>query len=228
MNRNNQVTIGKEVWRELTSIQSLGYSASTVFNDFLDTIIYTLLSFTASFDENIIDKMLANKFENIYEDEYMKLISKYKENQTRERGKRPIDHFSNAWVQLQLLTREKRADILGQLYMEQITHGEHGQFFTPTHITEMMAKMVGANNEETVSDPCCGSGRFFIAMSKLNSNASFHGVDLSLTCAKMTVLNMWLFDLNADIYQGDSLTMQMNQVWRIRKGGWVFNQVIEN
>jgi hypothetical protein len=108
--------------------------------------------------------------------------------------------------------------------MAKISFGEHGQFFTPFNITDMMTKMIYSVNRksgEIVCDPCCGSGRFFISFGKLNKDARFYGVDLSLICAKMTVLNMWLFDLNADIYHGDSLAMKMYHVWKIRKGGYI-------
>jgi len=43
----------------------------------------------------------------------------------------------------------------------------------------------------------------------------------------MTVLNMWLFDLNADIYEGDSLSMKMSQMWRIRKGGFIYHELVK-
>ena len=78
-----------------------------------------------------------------------------------------------------------------------------------------------------MSDPACGSGRTLISTSKVNSNMRFVGVDLSPDCAKMTALNMWLFDLDADVYCGDSLTMKMSWVWRIRKGGYINSGQVE-
>ncbi len=111
--------------------------------------------------------------------------------------------------------------------MEYISRGEHGQFFTPTHLTDLMAQMDGAKEDQTVSDPACGSGRTLISMSKLNENMRFVGVDLAPDCAKMTALNMQLFDLDADIYCGDSLSMKMSWVWRIRKGGYIYSGKVE-
>jgi len=43
----------------------------------------------------------------------------------------------------------------------------------------------------------------------------------------MTALNMWLFDLNADIYHGDSLAMKFFQVWKVRKGGFIYESEID-
>ena len=81
--------------------------------------------------------------------------------------------------------------------------------------------------KKTVSDPACGSEGFFISFEKLNPLAHFYGVDLSLICAKMTALNMWLFDLNADIYHGDSLAMKFFTVWKIRRGGFIYESEVK-
>lgn len=40
--------------------------------------------------------------------------------------------------------------------------GELGQFFTPRTIVEFMVKVLDPQEEETVCDPCCGSGGFLI------------------------------------------------------------------
>jgi type I restriction-modification system DNA methylase subunit len=113
--------------------------------------------------------------------------------------------------------------------MAKVSYGEHSQFFTPFPITDMITKLLYAKVKmprETVSDPACGSGRFFISFGKLNKDVHFYGVDLSPICAKMTALNMWLFDLNADIYHGDSLAMKYFHKWQIRKGGFLFESAI--
>jgi hypothetical protein len=113
--------------------------------------------------------------------------------------------------------------------MAKVSFGEHGQFFTPANVSNMMARLVYSSEPregETICDPCCGSGRFFISVSKVNRNAHFYGVDLSPTCAKMTALNMWIFNLDADIYHGDSLALRMFHVWKIRKGGFLYESEI--
>ena len=218
---------GQKTWEQLEEIHRFGYSNETIFNDFVDTILFALLSLTDNFRENIIEKLKQNKLTGKYEDQYLQLVGKYKENKNRESGKRPIDYFTKAWALLQLETKEFQQDLIGEIYMINISHGEHGQFFTPTQITDMMAQITGVSGK-TVCDPCVGSGRFFISMAKVNKDLYFTGVDISPICAKMTVLNMWLFDLNADIYEGDSLTMQMSQVWRIRKGGFIYHDLVKS
>lgn len=220
---------GKETWKQLEEIHRFGYSYSTIFTDFLDTCLYSLLSLTDNLKEkDIIERLTQNKLTGIYEDGYMQVVNKYKENEIRPQGQRPCDYFANAWGMLLKETKEYGHDILGEMYESQISLGEHGQFFTPVHITDMMTQMVGAKDGETVCDPCCGSGRFFISMAKLKKDLHFTGVDLAPICVKMTALNMWLFDLNADIYHGNSVSTQMFQVWKIRKGGFLYESKVES
>ena len=232
MKTTYQAQQGKKTWEQLEEIHRFGYDYSTIFSDFIDVCLSSLLSLTHNLQYgNIIERLQQNKLTGKYEEQYMQLVAKYPENKTKEKGKRPADYFGNAWGMLQKETRVAEADILGELFMTYISHGEHGQFFTPQHLSDMMAMMLDVERGEegkgkTVCDPACGSGRFFISAGKLNKDLHFYGVDLSPICAKMTVLNMWLFDLNADIYHGDTLLMKMQHVWKIRKGGFVYEAEI--
>lgn len=225
--KNIPIQHGKETWNQLEAIHHFGYSYATIFNDFVDTILVSLLSLSDNLEQpNFIEKLKANKLTGIYEDQYLQLVDKYKENKSKPQGERPIDYIAKAWGALQKETKELDEDILGEIYMTKVSFGEHGQFFTPMPVTNFMAQIVGATGK-TVSDPCCGSGRMFLSMNKLNKDMFCIGVDLSSACAKMTALNMWLFDINADIYEGNSLTMKMSQLWRIRKGGFMYHELVK-
>jgi len=223
MKQTNPVGRGKQTWKQLQEIARFGYSSSDIFSDFVDICLSALLSLTDNMQyADITERLSENKLTGTYEDRYMHLVEKYKENKSRKPGERPMDFFTNAWSQLQSETQESQEDILGDLYESQISLGEHGQFFTPSSITTMMVQMLGGTDGERVSDPACGSGRFFISMAKTNVDLHFYGIDVSPICARMTALNMWLFNLNADIYQGNSLSMEMSCLWRIRKGGFIW------
>jgi type I restriction-modification system DNA methylase subunit len=222
---------GQETWKHLENIQKFGYSSATIFPDFIDICLYSLLSLTDNLQHaDIFERLKNNKLTGKYEDQYLRIVSKYRENKTREQGSRPIDYMVDAWGSLLKETSESQQDILGEIFMAKVSFGEHGQFFTPSNVSDMMAQMVYSAKEApgvTVSDPCCGSGRMFISASKINKNAHFYGVDLSPVCAKMTALNMWLFNLDADIYHGDSLALKMYQVWKIRKGGFIYEAEVK-
>ncbi len=223
MKQTYPVQWGKQTWKQLQEIARFGYSSSDILSDFVDICLNALLSLTDNMQyADVTDRLAENKLTGIYEERYMCLVEKYRENKSRKPGKRPIDFFTSAWGYLQSETETHQEDVLGDLYESQISLGEHGQYFTPEHLTRMLAQMVGAADGEQVSNPACGSGRFFLSMAKVNKNLHFYGVDISPICARIAVLNMWLFNLDADIYQGNSLSMEMSYLWRIRKGGFIW------
>jgi type I restriction-modification system DNA methylase subunit len=231
MSKQYNLYLGRETWEQLANIHRYGYSASTVFSDFLDGCLSSLLSLTDNLQHpDIFDKLKSNKLTGKYEEQYMKLIEKYPENKTGEIGNRPADYFAQAWGCLLKETWQSQEDILGEIFMAKISFGEHGQFFTPFNIADMMTKLLHSPEEmkpgEKVCDPACGSGRFLISYGQLNKEAHLYGVDLSPECAKMTALNMWLFDLDTDIYHGDSLAMKYFRVWKIRRGGYIYESAI--
>lgn len=215
---------GKEVWKELEKIIAFGYSAGDVFNDWLDIILYSLLSLTES-GKKIFEKKICGKAIDEYEKKYLEIVKKY--NNDAQKGERPIDYFSNAWVLLMKETEEKRKDIIGQIYQDRITYGEGGQFFTPEHIIEAMVAMVNPKKKEKVNDPCCGSGRMLISSFKKNKDVELFGTDLDKRCAKMAAINMWMFNCNALIKWGNSLSNETYQIWKILKGGFILTNQLK-
>jgi len=212
---------------QLTAIQKFGYSSSEVFADFVEVCLAALLSFTDNLGRlpsgEFVERLRENRLSGQYEERYMALVKKYKENRTRATGERPADTFKRAWDTLQEETAQSQQDVLGALYESQISLGEHGQFFTPSPIAVLMSQMLGPYQPgERVSDPACGSGRLFIQLASQYEGLHFHGVDKSPICARMAAVNMWLFDLNADVFQGNSLTGEMSYHWRIRTGGYLW------
>jgi type I restriction enzyme M protein len=232
MKQTYPVKYGKETWKQLQEIARFGYSSADIFRDFVDVCLSAILSLTDNLERlpfaEFMERLQDNRLTGIYEERYLSLVAKYKENTTRKQGQRPADFFRNAWGTLQQETEQAQQDVLGELYESQISLGEHGQFFTPTSITEAITQMLGPYKAgETVSEPTVGSGRFFINLAKHNRDLHFVGVDVSPICARMAALNMWLFDLNADIYQGNSLSMEMSYLWRIRRGGFIWESKID-
>jgi type I restriction enzyme M protein len=99
-------------------------------------------------------------------------------------------------------------DPLGELYMQAISNGHNGQYFTPTPICEMMAAInIGDDSKpgQTVCDPTCGSGRMLLAAAKINRHVSLYGADLDITCCKMALINMLLNSLQGEIAHMNTL-----------------------
>lgn len=105
-------------------------------------------------------------------------------------------------------------DPLGELFMQAISNGHNGQYFTPEHMCDMMAIMsLGEESKplRTVCDPACGPGRMLIAAAKINRHMLFYGSDLDITCCKMALLNMLLNSLKGEIAQ---MNMLSNEFYR--------------
>jgi hypothetical protein len=230
------IEYGKRTWKALVQVEKYGYEMPEVFTDFANFVLNALLSLTdnmkyGDFKEKLVDNRLTGR----YEDRYMEIVRKYKENQTRKEGDRPADFFAEAWKWLQIETAQTQKDVLGHLYESQITLGRQGQFFTPHNIFRAIADMLSDKTPgeehkiEKVHDPACGSGRSFIVMAQQNLDQQYHfvGIDISPLMARIAAINMWLFDLYADILQGNSLSMEMSCMWQIRPGGWIWESTIK-
>lgn len=112
---------------------------------------------------------------------------------------------------------EGLTDALGDLFMELVSGGRNGQFFTPENICNMMSEMTipEVKDNQSVLDPACGSGRMLLAAAKRNRNAFFFGCDNDITCCKMAVINLVLNTLQGEIALMDSLNMEYTKSWEI-------------
>ncbi|MEE9363700.1 MAG: N-6 DNA methylase [Cellulophaga sp.] len=89
-------------------------------------------------------------------------------------------------------------DFFGTFYETASLSKQKGfaQFFTPMPICNFMAQIVAPTNNETFSDPCCGSGRFSLAANSVSLGGFHFLVDLDFTCAKMSALNLMHHAIN--------------------------------
>jgi len=156
------------------------------------------------------------------DEQYLEIVDKY--DNSKERGSREIDYFTEAFGQLQHGMAETNADLLGAVYEElAMTSDQFGQYFTPHPVCEMKAEMVVSVDETedqedpyTVADPASGTGRLLIyAARKLpdDVDAIFYGQDKDVTCAKMTALNLCFFNMDGYSVYGDSLKVEQRKMW---------------
>jgi hypothetical protein len=107
-------------------------------------------------------------------------------------------------------------DGFGDFYMEYLSHGWNGQFFTPEPICDMMARILNpAGFGERFADCCCGSGRMLLAAAKISRNSLFFGADIDRTCAMMCLINLCLNGLLGEVCWMDTLMNSFNTGWRI-------------
>jgi type I restriction-modification system DNA methylase subunit len=109
---------------------------------------------------------------------------------------------------------ENYHDPLGDLFMDRISHGQLGQFFTPECVSELMANLVDLSqcDGKTISDPTCGSGRMLlktlqIARDVHNAEPKIFANDISMACAKMTLLNLLINSVDGEVTCGDALRL---------------------
>ncbi|MDE6905529.1 MAG: N-6 DNA methylase [Lachnospiraceae bacterium] len=122
------------------------------------------------------------------------------------------------------LEENSNQDFLGKLYMNlNLGSHWHGQFFTPYHVCELMAKMqigdgcqaeIESKGYLSVCDPCVGAGAMLIAAAtafrecKVNYHTSvlFIGQDIDPVVAKMAYIQLSLLGCPGYITVGNSLT----------------------
>ncbi|GAA4318419.1 N-6 DNA methylase [Compostibacter hankyongensis] len=134
--------------------------------------------------------------------------------------------LSTFLTELAELNPEGFGDPLGEFYMQEISHGHLGQFYTPEYVASLMALSVGTrplNDGERVLDPACGSGRMLLAMGRYNRHLRFYGADLDKVCCKMALLNLLLNSLSGEIAHMNSISNEFYEGYKITtllKGGY--------
>lgn len=126
---------------------------------------------------------------------------------------------------VQALAENPAQDFLGKLYMNlDLGSSCTGQFFTPWHVAEAMARMsfnesllaeIGTRGYISVNDPACGAGCMLIAFAdvcrnvhKLNYQAHvlFTAQDIDRVVAQMCYIQLSLLGCPGYVIVGDTLT----------------------
>ncbi len=169
-------------------------SHAQVFRDFLDAVICALSG----------QRMEA---------QYLDIIKQYE--------KKEIDLFAALFGEMVNLMDGDGSgyvDALGEFFMQEITYGKNGQFFTPPHVCDMMALMSGEQEtfNKTICDPSCGSGRMLLSYAKAYGKMNwFYAADLDENCAKMTAINFCLNGLRGEVAHMNSLSLDLYKVYQI-------------
>lgn len=113
------------------------------------------------------------------------------------------------------------ADIIGDAYEYMI--GEFaseagkkaGSFFTPTMVSELMARLTAPRNDEEIYDPTCGSASLLIRTAKQADidKVAIYGQDMNGSSWSMARMNLFIHDIHVDsrnIAWGDSLANPMH------------------
>lgn len=154
------------------------------------------------------------KLENIFRN--VDFNNEVKLGRTKERNailKHLLEDFSNSRLDLRPSMLVSN-DVIGDAYEYLIAHfasdagKKGGEFFTPSAISALLAKLVEAKEGDRIYDPTCGSGSLLIKASKEvgNKNFAIYGQEKNGQTQALSKMNMFLHEINdAKIEWGDTL-----------------------
>ncbi len=135
---------------------------------------------------------------------------------TKERNsilKHLLEDFSDPKLDLSP-SKLSGADIIGDSYEYLISHfasdagKKGGEFFTPSEVSTLLAKLVEPKEGERIYDPTCGSGSLLIKASKEvgSPNFAIYGQEKNGQTHSLCRMNMYLHEISdAKIEWGDTL-----------------------
>jgi len=136
--------------------------------------------------------------------------------ETKDRNRRLknlIEDFSNSVLDFRPSHIGKR-DIIGNTYEYLISHfasdagKKGGEFYTPSEVSKLLAKLLQPNEGDRICDPACGSGSLLIKVANEvgTSNYSVYGQESNGNTYALCKMNMFLHKIdNARIEWGDTL-----------------------
>lgn len=195
--------------KESPELRSQGLG--TVFKDWLTVLIAVLQRDDDAYETALDNHLLGDSDSN-----------------TRTQA---TEAFAEAFAALLTETKTQGRPLLGDVYMD-VGHRSDalGQHFSPFHICELMAELQVNSNDITeatkddplrIADPACGDSRMQIAVAKAARSQQedvpiyIEGIDLDETCAKMSVINLAIYQIPSRVYHGNSLTQEMHTAWEI-------------
>lgn len=176
----------------------------TAYEIFMDWIQCSALAIQNSLCQ-IHDRLWQNR-----EEDYKRIMNKYS---VEEQNRFPE---MLAWLVEEL--EDNPRDVLGEVFMRSgMGSDAGGQFFTPFHISQMMAELSVALPEESekvrLNEPSCGSGGSIIAaaLSLKEKGVNYQkcmkvvAQDLDWRCVYMCYVQLSYMGIDAICVQGDTL-----------------------
>jgi type I restriction-modification system DNA methylase subunit len=155
---------------------------------------------------------------------YMETVKRY--------SKSEVDKFPQMFKELFIGLEEGPHDLLGDVFMElELGNDRGGQFFTPWHISTLMASItmgdepmraaIAEKGYVTVSEPACGAGTMLIAAAEamrhagLDYRTQMHvtAIDVDLKAVQMTYIQLSLLHVPAVVVHGNTISLEEYSQW---------------
>lgn len=154
------------------------------------------------------------------ESEYFRIIKSY--------DKDDIENFSKLLALIVMGLDNKIEDFLGSIFMSlELGSADHGQFFTPFHISEMMSQIIMKDADFIIDkkgyisiyEPTAGAGGMVIAAAKCLLDKGYNPqkqmlavcTDIESDAANMCYVQLSLLGIPAIVNIGNSLTLKVNK-----------------
>lgn len=145
------------------------------------------------------------------EDRYLEIVKNYQPSE--------VVQLSEAFASLVMEMDDHGSgmkDSLGDFFMDHVSHGNNGQYFTPQPLCDMMAMITNpVGSGLNIADCACGSGRTLMAAAKVSRFNQFYGADIDRTCCMMAVINLCLNGMIGEVAWMDSLSNHFYGAWKI-------------
>lgn len=181
------------------------YSPYEVFCDFVKCGAISVSNSLCIFHDKVwIDR----------ENEYNHIMNKYQEHERKK--------FAEMLYLLTIELEDNISDVLGSVYMMAgLGNKSTGQFFTPYHVSQLMAQFNHFDENEQIkkiNEPSCGAGGSIIAVAEamkiqgINYQNKMEVVaqDIDWKCVYMCYLQLSLLGISAVVVQGDTLMQPYN------------------
>lgn len=159
----------------------------------------------------------AGKFNQKFENEYLKVMARYKKEDQQK--------FPELLAIVVDGMEERYCDFLGEVYMQcSMGNSNAGQFFTPYSVSQASAQMTipaELDNNKIISfaEPSCGSGGMIVAAAEVLRDRGFPFQknmiavmgDIDITAVHMAVIQCSVVGIPAIITHSNALTLEQ---WR--------------
>lgn len=232
--------IAQKIWSYCDTLRDDGLG----YNDYLEQLTYLL--FLKMADENISKYNLPAicDWHSLIENKGGALLDQYEKilKSLAESGGMLENIFSGAQNKIHDSTKLKKllqlinednwssidADVKGEIYetllQKNAENSGAGQYFTPRPVIQAMVECLRPEPQETIADPSCGTGGFFLgALNYIANNFelskedvlflkfdTFHGWEIEKSTARLCLMNLYLHGIGdlkktPDIQVSDSL-----------------------